>query len=223
VAGRLAAAGRGAGRLQRLDLLLRQFDPGLRPGVHPGVLCFAVFWRLVERPSCAALRLLVMALLSIHCNYQNSYLPAGVGLGRPMSCAACGQWKRSILVLGLCGVAALSMLVYLPTIGAYRVAASIMFRTMSMKEIGDTVERSIAWESVALLRIWILSLLLVAAFCRSGVAINGGLGWGDVCLRCRSIAWRPRPSAAAPGWDSCGSNSLLPWPWHFTPRRLGGG
>ena len=93
----------------------------LRPG------CFTdrrVFRRLLaSRRATHALEYgpgFLFAILSVHCNYQNSYLLLGIGVAAAAVAAPQRKWMRSMLVLAMCFVAALSMLLYAPIITRYR-------------------------------------------------------------------------------------------------------
>jgi hypothetical protein len=63
------------------------------------------------------------AVLSVQCVYQNAVLLAAAGAGAAAAAWAEGRWRRAAVPLGVGGVAALSLLVYAPTlerIGAWR-------------------------------------------------------------------------------------------------------
>ena len=70
------------------------------------MLCYAAFWRLARNPTLRNVAAsLVLAVLSVHTNYQNTYLLLGIGMAGASVCALCRLWKRSTLILGLCFVA----------------------------------------------------------------------------------------------------------------------
>ena len=184
------------------------------------VLCLASFWRLVRSPGVhTAVAALLLALLSLHSNYQNCYLLFGTGVGGAVSCAARCRWKRATLVLAICCTAALSMLVYLPTIRSYQ--ASTGFGTgmltlsidLLMHQAADVVSRG----SPYLPALWSLLGLLAL------VALPARIIWDR-----RSPAQQAEPSlpmfCLTAGIVSLAAaatfflhNGNFPHPWHFTP------
>ena len=62
------------------------------------VACFAAFWRVAVQPTRwnAGLAFL-LAVLSVHCNYQNSYLLFGIGVAAAVVAALERKWLRSAL------------------------------------------------------------------------------------------------------------------------------
>ena len=184
------------------------------------VLCLAAFWRLVENPNprTAAVALL-LSLLSVHSNYQNMYLLLGIGLAGAATCMSCKLWKRSLLVLGLCFVTALSMLIYLPIIKAYQ--ASTGFGTGALVLPMDVLLRkmvqSLVGDSLGLLLLWGLLLPLAVAT----LSVRWFTQW-------RSGAGRSKPSlevfclialivGSGAGAVFFEHNGNLPHPWHFVP------
>jgi len=182
------------------------------------VVCFAAFWRMVRRPgfgnvaaaSCAA-------LLSVHVNYQNTYLLFGIGTAATTVCALSGLWKRALGVLAICFAAALSMLVYLPTIRAYRLATSIAFDDVRAIDLWNAIRQATALSIPVLWSTWVLLFILSVVFLT--------VRW---VRQQRSQALRREPSlplyglltlmiAGAAGFGFLRYNSMVPWPWHFTP------
>jgi hypothetical protein len=120
------------------------------------MLCLVAFWRVVQGPTrWNVLASLVLALLSCHTNFQNSYLLLAIGVSGATVCAACRLWRRSMLVLAICSVAALSMLVYLPAIRAYREGSEIQCVASDLSAVGEGLARGFSGGSTALLCIWI--------------------------------------------------------------------
>ncbi|MGA2258021.1 MAG: hypothetical protein ABSG53_25430, partial [Thermoguttaceae bacterium] len=105
------------------------------------VACFAAFWRVAVRPTRWNLALsFVLAVLSIHCNYQNCYLLFGIGVAAAVVAAVNRKFLRSLLILAICAIAASTMLVYLPTIARYRGEMSaVNHHQLGIGEIGATL------------------------------------------------------------------------------------
>jgi hypothetical protein len=81
------------------------------------VLCFTAIWKVVRSPTALnCIAALILAILSVYCNYHNCYLLFGIGIAGAIACAVCRLWKRSLLVLTICFITMLSMLALLPVI-----------------------------------------------------------------------------------------------------------
>jgi hypothetical protein len=107
-----------------LSPLLIRIGDSIRPyGLGMGLILLAVpaLWRLVRQPTRASVVwAAVVSLLSVHALYQNAALLLGVGLGAAAACLLRRQPRRAALVLAIGGVAALSLLPYLPIVLAAR-------------------------------------------------------------------------------------------------------
>ncbi|CAN5561029.1 hypothetical protein BH20VER1_BH20VER1_05950 [soil metagenome] len=81
------------------------------------LLTFAFIWKVATAPSRVAIGLATLAALaSVHTLYYNAVLLFAIGLAGAAVAWRAGSWQRALLVLGICGVAALSLLPYLRTI-----------------------------------------------------------------------------------------------------------
>jgi len=182
------------------------------------VLCFAGFWRLAERPSLRAASIaLLLALLSVHANYQNCYLLLAIGIASAGVCAAARQWQRSLLVLGLCSLAAVSMLVYLPTILSYKDTVTISQFALDVTVIIAKLGEALAGDSAGLLMIW-AALLALAAGCL--VAQYTGQRRADVDERTPSPALYCLLTISVAGVAAVvffKVNRMFPFPWHYIP------
>lgn len=176
--------------------------------------CLAAFWRVTHRPTRLNVAVaLALALLSVHSNYQNTYLLLAIGLAGALAAAIAGRWKRALLILSLGALAGLSLLVYLPIIRDYRAAALIHVTHWGPRTIASRFAESLAGESRWLLTLWIVL----------GLAALGNLAWQVSHLR-----HRRRPSravfalaailvAAASAVIFFRVNRMYPFPWHFVP------
>lgn len=127
--------------------------------------CCAAFWRLSRQPSrWNVFASLVLAILCCHASYQNSYVLLAIGLAGAGACAACRLWKRSILILAICFIAAVSMLVYLPIIREYREIVEISPADMGVSAIIRCFAYSVSLGSIPMLCAWFL-LGLAATAC----------------------------------------------------------
>ena len=108
------------------------------------VACFAAFWRVAVQPTRGNMILaFVLAVLSVHCNYQNSYLLFGIGTAAAIVALPGGNWRRSGLILAMCFVAALSMLVYWPAIAAYRSGIIVSNYRLSTGQVAGGLFRAL--------------------------------------------------------------------------------
>lgn len=129
------------------------------------VPCIVAFWRVARCPS----RLnvagsLVLALLVTHSNFQNSYLLFAIGVAGASVCALSGHWRRSVLILGIGFVAAVSLLVYIPTFRGYHDATMIQFVGSDLwTMLGNCVD-AIGSGNIWLLLIWAVLLLAAVAW-----------------------------------------------------------
>ncbi|CAN5178598.1 hypothetical protein BH20VER2_BH20VER2_00420 [soil metagenome] len=81
------------------------------------LLTFAFIWKVATAPSRLAIGLATLAALaSVHTLYYNAVLLFAIGLAGAAVAWRAGGWPRALLVLGICGVAAISLLPYLRTI-----------------------------------------------------------------------------------------------------------
>ena len=114
--------------------------------------CLAAFWRVVQGPTkWNVLASLILALLSCHTSYQNSYLLFAIGVAGFGACAVCRLWRRTHSVLAICFVAAVSMLVYIPAIRSYRDGSEILNEVMSPSMIGVCLADAFSGGSAAVL------------------------------------------------------------------------
>jgi hypothetical protein len=81
------------------------------------VLTLAVIWRLTRRPSLATFcGAVVLAVLSVHCLYQNTFLLFAACCGGFVVCAAERRWRDTLPIFGVGAAAAVSLLPYIPLI-----------------------------------------------------------------------------------------------------------
>src|SRR5206468_9402707 len=81
------------------------------------VLTLAVIWRLTCRPSLAAFSCAVaVAVLSVHCLYQNAFFVFAACCGGFVLCAMERRWCNTLPVLAVGTAAAASLLPYIPLI-----------------------------------------------------------------------------------------------------------
>ena len=119
------------------------------------VPCFAAFWKVTQSPTrLNILAASVLALLTVHCSYQNSVLLFGIGMAGAGVCVLCRLWRRSLIIMTICFIAALSMLVYLPTIRNYRELALIPTTAPDWTAISTSLAQSLAGTTANLLVVW---------------------------------------------------------------------
>jgi hypothetical protein len=81
------------------------------------VLTLAVIWRLARRPSLAAFSCAVaVAVLSVHCLYQNAFFVFAACCGGFVLCAVERRWRDTLPILAVGVTAAVSLLPYIPLI-----------------------------------------------------------------------------------------------------------
>ena len=148
------------------------------------MLCYAAFWRLASNPTLRNVAAsLVLAVLSVHTNYQNTYLLLGIGMAGASVCTLCRLWKRSTLILGLCFVAAVSMLIYVPAITENREGHEVTSYALDWWTIAATLAESLAGGSKGLLFAWVAMILAACALLS-----------GDIYRRFRSHTTQQAPS-----------------------------
>ena len=81
------------------------------------LLSMGAIWRLVEKGSVGRLLFaLTTAVLSVQCLYYNSFLLFAICVGAAAVSWSRHEYQRVFVILGIGGIAALSMLIYLPVI-----------------------------------------------------------------------------------------------------------
>ena len=97
----------------------------------------------------------LLAVFSIHCNYQNCYLLFGIGTAAAAVAAGRRKFLRSLLVLGMCFVAALTMLVYLPIIASYRGESIVSNFQLGLAQVGGTLVQALSDGNLFVTVAWI--------------------------------------------------------------------
>jgi hypothetical protein len=180
--------------------------------------CLAAFWRVVQGPTkWNVLASLLLALLSCHSSYQNSYLLFAIGVAGAGACAACRLWRRSLLVLAICFVVAVSMSVYTPAVSAYSDASEIQTYVLPLLLIATPLAEAVCGSNIALLCIWIL---VTAAGSVSLVfqAIRRHRSTSEETTPC--LALYCLIVAVVAGTMEIAFiriHGFLPHPWHFVP------
>ncbi len=182
------------------------------------VACFAAFWRVVQQPTrwnCAIA--FVLAVLSIHANYQSSCLLLGIGVAAAAVAALNRRFIRSLLLLAIGFVAALTMLVYLPTIASYRGESIVLRCQVSTAQIGTTLLQAMSEGNLFVLAAWILLAagplaLLLARRARAARQPDHFAGPAPqlYCLLTVIIS-------ACAGAVFFQANGMAPYVWHFVP------
>lgn len=182
------------------------------------VLCFAAFWRLARNPTRWNIVVaFALATLSAHSNYQNCYLLFGIGTAACAVCAFDRLWKRSLLIILICFLAALSLTIYIPTIIRYRDFTQITFFSLELKIVGDRLAESLAGDSKGLLALWLV-FLLSAIICpivhffyrrRTG-STSSALLPQFYCLLTLIVA-------GVSGFAFFKINGMFPFVWHYVP------
>ena len=172
------------------------------------VACLAAFWRVAVQPTrCSTAAAFLLAVLSVHCNYQNSYLLFGIGVAAAAVAAMERKWMRSGLVLVMCFVAALSMAVYLPAISHYRSEIIVSNYRLSMEIIVATLLDTMAANGPWLLFGWFAGFFaLVYVVAKGPREPSPGL----YCLLAIVIA-------AVAGATFFKIGAMHPFPWHYIP------
>jgi hypothetical protein len=184
------------------------------------VACFAVFWRFSLRPTGRNAGLaLLLAVLSVHSNYQNCYLLFGIGIASALVCLLHGAWGRCLVVLAICLAAALSMLIYMPVVLRYREDMSISHFSLDARIIGGTFVEAVGGSNRVLLMIW--GALGVAALACAAAEVFFAVR-GHSSLKA-SVATPPFYCAmtiviaAATGTVFFQINGMYPFVWHYLP------
>ena len=183
------------------------------------VACFAVFWKLILRPgygNCALA--FFLATLSIHCNYQNCYLLFGIGTAAALISLRNRFWKRGIVVLAICGMAASTMGIYYQVIlRTQREVVSISHFQLSLATIAKGLGDTTSGGNLIVLAGWIALgvFLLVIASVAHGQS-----------QRSTPKRWPPSPAlygvlavviSALAGATFFKIHGMFPFNWHYLP------
>lgn len=182
------------------------------------VACFAAFWRVAVQPTrwnCSLA--FTLAVLSIHANYQNTYLLLGIGTAAAVVAAGYRKFLRSLLILTMCFVAALTMLIYLRTIARYQSELGISHYELSVAQIGSTLAQALSKGNLFVLSVWIVlavSPLVLLVVRRIQIARSPDASAGPLpdlyCLLTVVIS-------AVTGAAFFKSNGMYPFVWHYVP------
>ena len=180
------------------------------------VPCGGAFWRVVQRPTWRNVTAsLGLALLSCHASYQNSYLLFAIGLAGMAVCGLCGLWRRCLLIMTLCGVTALSMLVYLPVIRAYADAAQITHFELTNKRILGGLTKAIANGDSSVLSLWLGLAALAVVFLIVRIVHSRGTLRSAPSLALYAFLVSLGATLSAYGFFRV--NGMIPMPWHYAP------
>jgi hypothetical protein len=180
------------------------------------LLCFSAFWRLVQRPTTWNIAAaFVLAALSVHANYQNSYLVFGIGTAAALVCALDRSWKRAILVLTICLFAGCSLLVYIPTIIKYRDITEVSRFALDWRSGGGKLVSSLSGGRSVVLGVWLI--LLVAAVAAPIVQRFGQDRSHFAPSRQRLYVLLTVFIAGVVGLAFFKSGGMYPFPWHYVP------
>ena len=179
------------------------------------VLCLAAFWRLVEKPTRWNIAASVaLALLSSHSNYHNAYLLLAIGVAGAAACGVCRLWKRSLLVLGICAMAAASMLIYLPAIRENREALEVVTTAVDWGTIAGSL-----YDSLNDPNPWVSAVVLLPIFAVLGSAALSRRSWQSAsqtpslllfCLVAMVVA-------TIGGSVFFKASGMVPFEWHYVP------
>ena len=140
-------------------------------GILFSVLCFALLWRVVMRPSRVNVVLAgVAAVLSVQSLYQNAFMLGAMCFGAVVVCAQHRLYRRAALIVGIGAAAALSLGFY---IDAMQHMGSIkpLIRTTGLGSM-----LAVAWQALrdgSNLRLMVWVVLLVGFFGLAGRLLSG--------------------------------------------------
>ena len=182
------------------------------------VACFAAFWRVALKPTRSNLAAaFALALLSLHCNYQNSYLLFGIGMASASVAAVNRNFLRSLLILATCFIAALTMLVYLPIIASYRGEMVVSNYQLSVAQIGATLMLALSEGNRFVQVTWIalaISPLVLLVVRRLQISRSSDVFTGAspelYCLLTVIIS-------SFTGAAFFKANGMYPFVWHYVP------
>lgn len=182
------------------------------------ILCCVAFYKLAQRPSILhGAAALILAIISAHANYQNSYCLLGIGIAAAGVCAISRLWIRSLLILTLCSISALSLLIYLPIITTYTMATATTRFDLHWKQITGEFIEALAGSHDALKLFWGVVLIaatfsLIIQYVRQSGSDSGRQN-PSIELYCLIMAL----IAGAAGFTFFKMNSMFPFPWHYAP------
>jgi hypothetical protein len=178
--------------------------------------CCAAFWLVARNPTSAAVAsAALLAILSCHASYQNSYLVLAFGTAAAVACLMCRLWKRSLLVLAIGALAALSLLPYSRAIADYRETAVIISFQVSSMTIAQRLVESVAGDNTALLAAWAILCTCAALL----LAARGFRWWRagskEPSLEIYMILVLVVANTA--GAVFFVAHGIFPHPWHYIP------
>ncbi|MEN8158913.1 MAG: hypothetical protein ABFS41_02445 [Myxococcota bacterium] len=165
-----------------LSPLLIRVGGSIRPyglGMLLILLAVPALWRLVRQPTRVSVAWAAgVSLLSVHCLYQNAALLLGLGLGAASACLLRGQPRRAALVLGICGVAALSLLPYLPIVLVARECGVLVQTPLGLADIAAVTGDALRSASPLGSPLWMgagVAALPIALWARRRVGLDADL------------------------------------------------
>ncbi|MGD0899538.1 MAG: hypothetical protein ABR915_17035 [Thermoguttaceae bacterium] len=178
--------------------------------------CCCAFWRVVQKPTVRNVPAsLVLALLSCHASYQNTYLLFAIGLAGITVCALCGLWKRSLLIMAICGATALSMLVYIPVIRLYAKPLQIAGADVTNEMIFRGLSQAIGNGDSRVFAVWVgigaaALIFLVVMIVRSRRTVRTAPSLPLYALIVIVVAMMT-------AYTFFRANGTVPYPWHYVP------
>jgi len=178
--------------------------------------CCAAFWLVARNPTRTAVAAAtLLAILSCHASYQNSYLVLAFGTAAAACCLMCRLWKRSVLVLAIGALAAVSLLPYSRAIADYRETAVIISFQVSPRIIAQRLAESVAGDNTALLVTW-------ALLCACTVALLAARGARRLPPRSKEPSLEIYMILVLAVANTAGvvffvNHGIFPHPWHYMP------
>lgn len=134
-----------------LNPLTIQMCDSIRPyglGIFFIILTFGLIWKVINSPSfLRVLAATLAAVLSVHCLFQNAYLLLAICIGGLVITGRHKSWKRSVLLVSIGIVAAISLLPYLGALKASNDWVSIIQYSTSLRKFGIILFQAFGYSS----------------------------------------------------------------------------
>lgn len=130
------------------------------------LLTLGAVWRMVQKPTpLRTVTAAVLAILSVHANYPNSVLLATMFVGVVAAGLYCRTWRPALYLLVIGLLAALSMLLYLPTFASIREWNMIVKNPMSVADLFGRFSQALIPKDGLGLVLWALLVLVALGLC----------------------------------------------------------
>jgi hypothetical protein len=204
-----------------MNVIIFYFGSSIRPYGLAAVLivlCFTSMWKVVQAPTrwniTAAF---ILAMLAVHCSYQNCYLLFGIGVAGAVACIVCRLWMRCLLVLTICLITAISLLVYLPTLQRYHDMWMILAQGADLGAILAAMVEAFVVKNINLCVVWGAALLSALVFLPYQYYLERRRQPGGQTPSLYLYSLITIVTGGTAGILFLRASNIFPYAWHFIP------